>query len=84
MIHYNMRYRGAYEYEKFILNILQYANDAHDLTTEINDLAEYKTLKELSDTVNDLYNKSTGHYNNSENNYKKFIMFKEATEWQSQ
>lgn len=78
MIHYNIRYRGAYEYEKFLLNILQYSNTAYDLSSELNELEEYKTLKELYDTINDLYNKSTGHYNNSEQCYKKLIMFKEA------
>lgn len=84
MIHYNMRYRGAYEYEKFILNVLQYSNMAHNFTGELNELEEYKTLKELNNTIDDLYNKSTGHYNNSEQNYKKLIMFKEAKEWQYQ
>ena len=78
MIHYNMRYRGAYEYEKFVLNVLQYSNVAHDLTTELNELEEFKTLKEVNDIINDLYNKSTGHYNNSEQCYKKLIMFKAA------
>lgn len=78
MIHYNMRYRGAYEYEKFILNVLQYSNMAHNFSAELNQLEEFKTLKELSDVINDLYNKSTGHYNNSEKNYKRLIMFKEA------
>lgn len=78
MIHYNMRYRGSYEYEKFILNVLQYSNNAHNFSSELNELREYETLKEISDTVNDLYNKSTGHYNNSEKNYKRLIMFKEA------
>lgn len=78
MIHYNMRYRGPYEYEKFILNVLQYSNTAHNFTAELNELGEYETLKEISETINDLYNNSTGHYNNSEKNYKKLIMFKEA------
>lgn len=78
MIYYNMRYRGAYEYEKFILNVLQYSNVAHDLTTELNELQEFETLKEISDIINDLYSKSTGHYNTSEQCYKKLIMFKEA------
>lgn len=78
MIHYNMRYRGAYEYEKFILNVLQYSNVAHDLSTELNELDEYKTLKEINDTINDLFDKSTGHLNTSEQCYKKLIMFKEA------
>ena len=26
MINYNIRYRGPYEYDKFILNIFQYSN----------------------------------------------------------
>lgn len=78
MIHYNMRYRGPYEYEKFLLNILQYSNNAHDFSGELNGLEEYKTLKELHDTISDLFNQSTGHYNKSEKCYKNLIMFKEA------
>ena len=78
MIHYNMRYRGPYEYEKFLLNILQYSNNAHNLSSELNGLEEYETLKELHDVVSDLFDKSTGHYNTSEKCYKKLIMFKEA------
>lgn len=78
MIHYNMRYRGPYEYEKFILNVLQYSNNAHDFSSEVNGLEEYETLKEIQDNVTDLYNKSTGTYGTSEQCYKKLIMFKEA------
>lgn len=78
MIHYNMRYRGPYEYEKFILNVLQYSNNAHDFSSEVNGLEEYETLKEIQDNVTDLYNKSTGAYGISEQCYKKLIMFKEA------
>lgn len=78
MIHYNMRYRGPYEYDKFILNILQYSNDANDFIDDINNLDSYKTIKELYDTINTLYNKSTGKNGTSENCYKQLIMFKEA------
>lgn len=78
MIHYNMRYRGPYEYEKFILNVLQYSNNVHDFSSEVNGLEEYETLKEIQDNVTDLYNKSTGAYGTSEQCYKKLIMFKEA------
>lgn len=78
MIHYNMRYRGPYEYEKFILNVLQYSNNAHDFSSELNGLQEYETLKELHDTITDLYNKSTRAYGMTEKCYKKLIMFKEA------
>lgn len=78
MIHYNMRYRGPYEYEKFVLNVLQYSNNAHNFSSEVNELEEYETLKEIQDNVTDLYNKSTGAYGTSEQCYKKLIMFKEA------
>ena len=78
MIHYNMRYRGPYEYEKFILNIFQYANAANDFEDEIERVQSFKTIKELYDIVNELYNKSTGAEGSSEKCYKKLIMFKEA------
>ena len=78
MIHYNMRYRGPYEYEKFLLNVLQYSNMSHDFSSEVNEIEDYETLKELQDIVTDLYNKSTGEYGTSEQCYKKLIMFKEA------
>mgnify|MGYP003301131134 CR=1 FL=1 len=78
MIHYNMRYRGPYEYEKFLLNVLQYSNMSHDFSSEVNEIEEYETLKELQDTVTDLFNKSTGAYGTSEQCYKKLIMFKEV------
>lgn len=78
MIHYNMRYRGPYEYEKFVLNILQYSNIAHDFTSEINSIKEYQTLKEIEATVTDLYNKTIDNYGLSEQVYKRLIMFKEA------
>lgn len=78
MIHYNMRYRGPYEYEKFILNILQYSNVAHDFTSEVNKIEEYQTLKELQDIITDSYNKFTGPYGITEKCYKKLIMFKEV------
>lgn len=78
MIHYNMRYRGQYEYDKFILNVLQYANVAEDFTSETEEIQEYETLKELHCTITDLYNQSTKEYGTSEKCYKRLIMFKEA------
>ena len=78
MIHYNMRYRGPYEYDKFVLNILQYANEATNLTDDLAKIKDYKTLKMLYDEVNDLYNQSTGDDGFSQQCYKKLIMFKEA------
>ena len=49
-----------------------------DFIDDINNLASYKTIKELYDTINTLYNKSTGKNGTSENCYKQLIMFKEA------
>ena len=34
MIFYNMRYRGPYEYDKFILNIFQYCNLINDIKND--------------------------------------------------
>ena len=51
---------------------------SHDFSSEVNEIEEYETLKELQDIVTDLYNKSTGEYGTSEQCYKKLIMFKEA------
>ncbi len=78
MIHYNMRYRGAYEYDKFVLNILQYANDANEFIGDMTKLQDFETLKVLYDEVNALYERSTGPEGSSEKCYKQLIMFKEA------
>lgn len=78
MLHYNMRYRGAYEYDKFVLNILQYSNEANDFIDDLLEIQEYETLKLLSDEINNLYNESTGPDGSSERCYKRLIMFKEA------
>lgn len=78
MIHYNMRYRGPYEYEKFVLNILQFTNEITDFITDAESIESYKTLKSIEDEVNKLFIESTGPYGNSETVYKRFIMFKEV------
>lgn len=78
MIHYNMRYRGPYEYDKFVLNILQYSNEATNFIEDMTKVKDYQTLKMLYDTINDLYNMSTGDNGLSQQCYRKLIMFKEA------
>lgn len=78
MIHYNMRYRGPYEYEKFLLNILQFSNEVTDFMTDAEKVESYKTLKSIEEEVNKLFDESTGPYGTSENIYKRFIMLKEA------
>lgn len=48
MILYNMRYRGPYEYDKFILNTMQFVNETKRLKGQLGDttLAELKEMRE--------------------------------------
>ena len=57
MILYNIRYRGPYEYDKFILNIFQLNNEIKGLQKEFNDTSLSQLLlkqKELNDIFNEL------------------------------
>lgn len=61
MIIYNMRYRGPYEYDKLILNVLQYHNEVMDLVHEMkekgNDLDKLSTSIDLmSQRIEDISN----------------------------
>ena len=49
-----MRYRGPYEYDKFVLNIMQFVNETKRLKGQLGDttLAELKVMqKELIDII---------------------------------
>ena len=59
MIVYNMRYRGPYEYDKFILNVFQFHNEMLDLEKMVNsdnaDLANNeKMLDKLEKSAEDI------------------------------
>ena len=57
MILYYIRYRGPYEYDKFILNIFQLNNEIKRLQKEFNDTSLSQLLlkqKELNDIFNEL------------------------------
>ena len=88
MIYYNMRYRGPYEYDKFTLNILNYANyvndyiaDMESFTYDVEDMTinnvdiETVTLIELSTLIDYAFDRCM---RNSEQLYKYFIMNKEG------
>ena len=49
MILYNFKYRGPYEYEKFVLNIFQFLNEMTDLQAELSSDMEMNLtdIKEL-------------------------------------
>lgn len=65
MITYNIRYRGPFEYEKFVLNIMQNYNETKAL---VEDFTYYKesTIDDLQNKVNTLFKKSIQPNNMSE------------------
>lgn len=64
MILYNMRYRGAFEYDKFVLNIFQISNEAKSLTKKFNS-NEMNSIKKLCTLINDKYERLTQENNDS-------------------
>lgn len=62
MILYNMRHRGPYEYDKFVLNTLQIANAVS--LKETNELREnsnnFDSLVIIKDNINNIYNNLIG------------------------
>lgn len=62
MITYNIRYRGPYEYDKFVLNILQLHNAIK--LSEMNELNNFydsnNSLIAMEKTINDLYENFIG------------------------
>lgn len=75
MIHYNMRYRGAYEYDKFTLNILQYHNEMLDFLTDLETTEEVINLKHLHEEVNDLFDRYNKENGVCENIYNTLLLF---------
>lgn len=55
MIIYNLRYRGPYEYDKVILNVLQYHNTIHEVYESLHkqDSKNLVAAQERIDTLND-------------------------------
>lgn len=81
MIMYNMRERGPYEYDKFVLNILQLYNainlaEIHEMTENTKDMS---SLIDLSNSIDSLYEKLIGNKNEiglTENVFTKFYKYK--------
>lgn len=74
MIFYNMRYRGPYEYDKFILNTFQYSNMVNDFIYDINNSTTWKTLYDIKNQVDNLFKQSTDINGKSDKVYKLLIM----------
>ena len=74
MINYNIRYRGPYEYDKFILNIFQYSNAIYDFEYDLSSKGAYTTINELKDTVDALFDQITQERGFSDQVYRTLIM----------
>jgi len=59
MIRYNLRYRGPFEYEKFILNIFQLSNEIKYLNNEI-ETGELNLLSSDNNDLSKLFEELTG------------------------
>jgi hypothetical protein len=56
-----MRYRGAYEYDKFILNTMQFHNEIDNmLTKEMLGDTNYSSLLDMKQDIESLYNAVVG------------------------
>ena len=58
MILYNMRYRGPFEYDKFVLNIFQIHNEVKMLVRKFNENEEGNLLDIYKD-INQIYKSLT-------------------------
>ena len=58
MILYNMRERGAFEYDKFTLNVLQIHN-----AINLNELHELNSLSDRTDSLNEILKEVNKIYN---------------------
>lgn len=79
MILYNMRERGPYEYDKFVLNILQMYNAIN--LSEIEELTEgnkeQETLLSLNNSLDVLFNSLVGEDGISNKICNEFKKYKE-------
>lgn len=74
MINYNIRYRGPYEYDKFILNVFQYSNAIYDFENDMTNKGAYTTIKEIADTVDDIFDSVVRENGFNDKIYKTLIM----------
>lgn len=74
MINYNMRYRGPYEYDKFVLNVFQYSNAIYDFENDLTENSTFTTINEIRSTVDGIYNHIVKEKGLSDRIYKDLIM----------
>lgn len=60
MILYNLRYRGPFEYDKLVLNTLQYCNDVKKIAIEYNDLPIKNMFFDTENKITTILNTLSG------------------------
>ena len=75
MIYYNLRHRGAFEYDKFALNILQLHNYTSDAEATI--LSEGSEAAREKQALDDFFELATGSQSLSYQAYKKSLLIME-------
>lgn len=83
MILYNMRYRGAYEYDKFVLNTMQYHNEVNEMLTKelLSGNTNYSSMLEMQQDIENLYKVVVGNSLNTgiiNTIYKEIIKYREG------
>lgn len=73
MIVYNMRNRGPLEYDKFVLNILQYHNEVNSIENKISKGSNSIALEEMQRQIDDAYSYYVGREESVELSQEKRI-----------
>lgn len=80
MIIYNNRYRGPFEYEKFLLNILSFHNIINEINTYENDniIENFNSVISLKNDIEEIYNTFVGDNSISSSIYDFIVENKEG------
>lgn len=80
MIIYNNRYRGPFEYEKFLLNILSFHNIINEINTYENDniIENFNSVISLKNDIEEIYNTFVGDNSISSSVYDFIVENKEG------
>lgn len=60
MILYNMRFRGPLEYDKFVLNVLQFHNEVSEIILKEFDTTSGASLEQIVKDINAIYDTTVG------------------------
>lgn len=79
MIAYNMRYRGPLEYDKFVLNILQFATEVEYIKNiELQEAEEYTSIISMNNQLTKYLSEISGNNSIATKCYSKFLLSMEV------